>query len=129
MKSSELIHATGNADMTAKQLQHAMSFYVNVTYKQVRDYILDGVSGYHAKVIAFILGLKKYFPEGWKPEEIKIRATPRQLVMGVTHDITRPDTLTGKEHPNYKNGTHIRSQKIARANLDRKKGITKCQAQ
>ena len=51
------------------------------------NYISHGVSGVRERVVGFVLGLKKYFPEGWVPllrviPVKKRRSLPKQYTFG-----------------------------------------------
>lgn len=74
MKSYEIIYAMGNSGLTSKQLEIALRPYIDkITYEEVCNFVIDGVYDFKERIVAFVLGLKKYIPDGWKPTLIKVK--------------------------------------------------------
>jgi len=49
-------------EMSAKTFEHELFKYIDICETEVLDFILHGVSDAREKVVAFVLGLKKYIP-------------------------------------------------------------------
>lgn len=65
-------------EITNNILRYEMCKYINVCQVEVDDIISNGVDGSLEKFVAWVLNLKKFIPEGWRPEQRVV--TPRFIV-------------------------------------------------
>tara|TARA_R110000803_G_scaffold50710_3_gene105062 strand:- start:224 stop:763 length:540 start_codon:yes stop_codon:yes gene_type:complete len=84
IKPQEINIALG--DDGYRQLFWKMQKYIEISEVEVQEIIAKGTTGIYEKLeklVAWCLGLNKYFPKGWEPVEIVPVVEPRQLVMGL----------------------------------------------
>lgn len=66
-----IVFAMGVSDMSNTTLYHEISKYKDICMADVDEIIDRGVYGYlidrYERVVAWILGLKRFFPKGWIP--------------------------------------------------------------
>lgn len=99
--------------MTAKQLEHELFKYIDICQTEVLEFILHGVEGAREKLVAWILGLKKYFPEGWKPAlRVHISKLRRVLPKGCTMDLFNPSDNRGDNHYKRRDNVHLIPESI-----------------
>lgn len=120
-----IIFAMVTSDMRSTALYHEILKYKDICMADVNEIIRIGTHGYlerYERIIAYILDLKRFIPEGWKPtlRVIRMRET-NDLPVQLNLDITRPVTKRGKDHHNYKNGNGVRAQDTLRNKIKRGK--------
>lgn len=95
MTRKEIVMNMGCSDMSNKNLLHELRKYKDICMVEVDKIILKGIDGPLEKFVAWILGIKKYIPDGWKPDRIEqAEASEQQLNLplqaspykGVTYD-------------------------------------------
>lgn len=103
-------------DMSDISLYNKISEYKNICMADVTAIINDGIKGYledYERVVAYILGLKKYFPEGWKPVlRVHISKLRRILPKSRTMDLFNTVTNRGDAHYTRRDNVHLIPESI-----------------
>lgn len=115
-----IIFAMGTADMSNTTLYHEISKYKDICMADVTEIIRIGTKGYlerYERVVAWILGLKRFFPKGWKPTRLPrlIRETPDLPVQGRL-DLFNTSDNRGDNHYKRKNrqdNVHLMAKKLS----------------
>jgi len=100
MTRKEIIMVMGTSQMSNLTLFHELYDYVEVCLVEVNDMIRKGITGPLEKYVAWVLGLKKYIPAGWKPsiriQEYKPKPDlPKQLTFD---SFNSKGVLKGTDH-------------------------------
>jgi len=99
----EIIFAMVTSDISNTTLKHRLCQYVDVCLMEVDEIIRKGVDGWLEPYIAWVLDLKKYIPDGFKPKKRAVIAKPRQFILGLNFDHVTSRTLHGtKKKIKYK---------------------------
>jgi len=79
-------------DMGWKTLKHEMLKYTDIETIEVQDIFRDGVKGDRAPLVAWILEMTKFIPNGYVPKKRVMPIKEQQLSL-VIKDQTRPKRL------------------------------------
>lgn len=89
-------------ETNARSMMHTIDKYIDISMCEVDEMLAKGVKGKYLKYVAYELGLRRYYPEGWKP--VLKGAQPVKTKKKIPKDRNVSNTVTGKKHGNYKNG-------------------------
>lgn len=99
----EIIFAMVTGEISNKSLRCQLCQYVDVCLTEVDEIIRKGVDGWLEPFVAWVLGLKKYIPDGFKPKKRAVIAKQRQYILGLNYDFVTDKTLHGtKKKIKYK---------------------------
>lgn len=104
-------------EMGHKTFRHALNEYIPVHRFLINDFIRHGVKGKFVKYVAWVLGLKKFIPNGWRPvkREIRVKEKPELPKQGRL-DLFNPSDNRGDNHYKRKNrqdNVHLIGKKLS----------------